>query len=254
LFGKDPGDGNRDVTINGVAQSVAADGWTPTQITCDADPAGSGAAGPVRVTVRGHHSNARQLTGWSGKFTLTRIQDGVTIATATFDVLFRVDVGDSRSGPRATPLPADSVAFAAANSAQFTYTVGGTARDTPNHPECMVTYSMNGAPKVSYQTPNQPIPQASFFEAYGFMHQRTKGNLTFDLVLTAQVVNGQLVQSTCAPMATPSNVNLDARFTVQLSGADLPAGTTFQQGVADQIYASWGAISATSPPTSADPL
>jgi hypothetical protein len=253
-FGSDPGDGNRDVTINGVAQTVAAGGWTSTQITCDVDPPASGMAGPVRVTVRDHQSNPRELTGWSGKITLTRTQDGVTIGTATFDVVFRIDVGNFRSGPQAKPVINESAAFAAANTAQLSYSVGGTARDTPNHPECMVTYSMNGSPKVPYQTPDQPIPPTSFFEAYGFMHQRTEGNLTLDLVLTAQVLNGQLVQSTCSPTVTPSSFSVDARFSVALSGYDIPAGSTYQQGLADQTYASWGAIAATGPPTSADPL
>ncbi|MFA5864222.1 MAG: hypothetical protein WC975_05990 [Phycisphaerae bacterium] len=62
VFGSDPGENSRSVTIEGIPLKVTT--WTPTKITCEIANSGLGSAGKVTVTNAGRPSNAVPLTEW----------------------------------------------------------------------------------------------------------------------------------------------------------------------------------------------
>jgi hypothetical protein len=60
-FGNTPG----TVTLGGQPLTVQSGGWQPTKIRCNRPPdSGAGATGDLVVTVNGHASNPRRITGW----------------------------------------------------------------------------------------------------------------------------------------------------------------------------------------------
>lgn len=105
-FGTDPGAGNRTVTINdGSGEiSLAVIDWEPAVIITDLKRTGSGSAGNVVVTVRGHHSNTRQLLAWNGTFHYTMKEVGSLTQTFDLDFQARVDPLDIRVQIAAAPV------------------------------------------------------------------------------------------------------------------------------------------------------
>jgi hypothetical protein len=256
VFGPDPGSGGQ-VTVNGTKLSLTGGGWTPNFITCTLPASGAGSTGPVLVTVRGHQSNPRQLTGWQGTFTITRTEGSVVTATATFNVLFRADIADVRSGPHQTPIHgADGLNFAASQSARFAYAISGSVTGTDG---CTITYSPNGSPSVPYRLPLQaPLPTSFRFQ--GVIHQDKSGNLSLFLTLDGGIAQGEIDQSSCKTNKNPlNNVDFFAFLTLNLSGFNIPAGTvnlgtgTSANGLPLKYTASWPGITATAPPVATDP-
>ncbi|HET6462655.1 MAG TPA: hypothetical protein VFH33_02555 [Candidatus Krumholzibacteria bacterium] len=99
LFGSDPGDSGRRVTINGTAMNVT--GWEPTQITCDIDTEGANAAGTVVVEV-GSGNNVREsnhvnITEWKGELKYDRDDPGDQAVHITMKVHFRADIHSFRA-------------------------------------------------------------------------------------------------------------------------------------------------------------
>jgi hypothetical protein len=67
IFGSDPGDAQREVTVNGT--KVPVNDWGQNEISCIIPAKGAGAAGDVVVSVRGNKSNPVPLTEWYIPFT-----------------------------------------------------------------------------------------------------------------------------------------------------------------------------------------
>ncbi len=87
-FGDNPGSDGK-VTINDGSGEVALAvvEWQADHITTDLKRTGSGSAGNVVVTVRGHHSNTRQLLAWIGTMHYTMHEVGSL--TQVFDLDFQ---------------------------------------------------------------------------------------------------------------------------------------------------------------------
>jgi len=126
MFGTDPGASAKDVTVGG--QSVISTcEWSPVVISCANFPTGTGTAGDVVVSVRGHKSNPARLTDWRGKFTFAVHGDGSLLQVVTFDVHFRADIRKYRSEIHQPPVePSGNTGFLVDDSGA-TQTSSGTA-------------------------------------------------------------------------------------------------------------------------------
>ncbi|MEP6491899.1 MAG: hypothetical protein ABJF01_04435 [bacterium] len=126
-FGADPGPDGK-LTINDgtgeVALAVAS--WTPTKITTVLPRKGTGSAGNVVVSVRGHKSNARQIVAWQGTLVYTESELGTLNQRFEMDVVARVDPQDTRIQIAKAPQLLFTPPFDANQSVQTRYTAGGT--------------------------------------------------------------------------------------------------------------------------------
>jgi hypothetical protein len=105
LFGTDPGEGKRSVTING--QELENISWYSTEIDCDIDETGANSHGTVVVKVGSgddaRKSNEVNLTEWKGEFTYERDDPGELAAQMTIDVRIVADIHSFRDEPGETP-------------------------------------------------------------------------------------------------------------------------------------------------------
>jgi hypothetical protein len=93
IFGERPADGT--VTVDGVELPVNT--WTPQMLMARLPQTGqAGAAGDVKVTVRGLESNPRRLVTWSGSLTYTHRDAGSPFYQVTLNVHGRGDPGAIR--------------------------------------------------------------------------------------------------------------------------------------------------------------
>lgn len=89
IFGTDPGDGNRSVTLNNTA--LVIEKWEKNKITVFLDGVEASPHGEMKVISRGRPSNSRWLSNWRGLFEL-KIKGPSSLAlNADFAVCF---VGD----------------------------------------------------------------------------------------------------------------------------------------------------------------
>ncbi len=142
-FGPDPGtDGKVTIDDGSGPVALAVVKWTAATIMTDLKRTGAGSAGNVIVTLRGHHSNARQLLAWNGTLHYTMHEVGSLTQTFDLDFQARVDPLDIRfqiAQPPLLPLPPG-----------FTYTIGEHASYSssgsytlPNG-QCSITYNWGG--------------------------------------------------------------------------------------------------------------
>jgi len=109
LFGNDPGESRRKVTIAETPVEVSS--WAPDKVTCDIPNFGEGSVGDVVVAVNDHKSNKVPLTEWNIKFTYTRHYWGSLTDTFHINAHIRVDVHKWRDQPHQTPNTPSAVLF-----------------------------------------------------------------------------------------------------------------------------------------------
>ena len=96
IFGEDPGEIHRSVSVGGHNVNVKTGGWHSIAIFCDLPTLGLGSAGEVIVMVTGHKSNAACLSEWRGTFTHTLLSNGTLKQTVTYNVHLRADIRNVR--------------------------------------------------------------------------------------------------------------------------------------------------------------
>ena len=105
LFGTDPGEGKRSVTIND--QPLDNVEWYPTELYCDIPETGSNASGTVVVKVGtgndARESNHVNITEWIGELTYDRDDPGSLAAQMKIKVRILADIHDFRDEPGETP-------------------------------------------------------------------------------------------------------------------------------------------------------
>ncbi|HKW15355.1 MAG TPA: hypothetical protein VJS69_12780, partial [Candidatus Krumholzibacteria bacterium] len=127
LFGTDPGEGKRSVTINGTEMSNVE--WFPTEINCDIDESGANASGTVVVKV-GSGDDAREsnhvtITAWEGDMTYEREDPGDQKAEMKIKVRFFADIHDFRDEPGEEPFKT-TVLFTARGETNVKATTSGS--------------------------------------------------------------------------------------------------------------------------------
>jgi hypothetical protein len=127
LFGDDLGEGNREVTVDGVPVEVYA--WQPVMILCKIKSSGKGSAGDVVVKTWETKSHPRQLSEWRGTIKYKRPSEGSIMEEATINIHLRGDVGKYREAPGKTPVPVPQSTFTKipAKDSKGTYAMGGSA-------------------------------------------------------------------------------------------------------------------------------
>jgi hypothetical protein len=147
IFGEDPGEGLRAVSINGTAVPVFS--WTPQSIVAFLPQS---ASGDVSVRVRDHVSNVAQLTEWEGNFTYTGSAGGTLKEVVTFHLRFRTDIRKARDRIHEPPKePTTGIDAAPGSAARVA--CEGTATDTIIG-DLSVTATWFGS---------EPIPSMHFF-------------------------------------------------------------------------------------------
>ena len=141
-FGTDPGESDRNVSVDGVHLNVVEGMWTPTEIVCVIPASGAGSAGDVVVEVRGHKSNPVQLTDWSGLFHAEI--HGSLIGSFAFYLHMRADIHSFRFGPHADLITFPNITLLAPDS-RGSYTVGGTSTSTCTFGSCTLTLTQDWA-------------------------------------------------------------------------------------------------------------
>jgi len=141
-FGRDPQSVGypAEVTVNDVPLNVVS--WEHNRVRCDLPSEGSGAGGPVQVTVNGLESNEVPLTLWHGTMELAYDPHLTTLhSRLVLDVLFRGDIHRYRTAPRNNLLVAPLNFFSVPRSN------AGFAEGTGTHQANDVLYTgLNGPP------------------------------------------------------------------------------------------------------------
>lgn len=106
LFGDNPGNDGQ-VTVNGTQlqiKSWSRDSYTNLdKIICNLPFEGSGSSGDVKVTVRGHESNVRQLSLYKGDVKFTHDSGDGRNFEINHHLRFRADLQSFRTKPGETP-------------------------------------------------------------------------------------------------------------------------------------------------------
>jgi hypothetical protein len=105
LFGTDPGEGKRSVTIND--QPLDNVEWYPTELYCDIPESGSSASGTVVVKVGSgadaRESNPVNITEWNGELTYERDDPGSQTAEMKIKLRILADIHSFRDEPGEEP-------------------------------------------------------------------------------------------------------------------------------------------------------
>lgn len=132
LFGTDPGEGKRSVTINGTELENIL--WNPTEIDCDIPESGGNAFGTVVVKVGSgqgaRESNPVNITQWEGELTYERDDPGDQ--TATMKIKFRIlaDIHDFRDEPGEPPFKTQVLFGPRGGDTSVHVTTGGKYAET----------------------------------------------------------------------------------------------------------------------------
>ena len=150
LFGQDPGETKRKVTVGGTM--VQAYQWEPDSITCLIPRFGAGSVGDVIVQVGEHKSNAVPLTEWEVPFTYTHTSFGNLKDVLHMNVHFRADVHSYRDKPGKTPIKPTAVKFLSMVDTDGNWASSGSGTDNTN-PENPVKHSWSGSGLLFNQSP-----------------------------------------------------------------------------------------------------
>jgi len=136
-FGTPP-ESERAVLIGGLETTTT---WTATKIRAKLPRTGTGSAGDVLVSVRGHDSNVRRITEWNIQFDYLWQQPELIPCKVDgpVTVRFRADVGDYRKTPGTPPVKNMHYAIPTRDS-QATLTGTGASSDG----DCTTTYAGQG--------------------------------------------------------------------------------------------------------------
>ncbi len=141
VFGTDPGEGKRSVTVNG--DELGGIVWQPTLITCDLPDDAKGTV--VVEWIDGNsarRSNEVNLTMWEGTLVCKRDDPGSLESELRMNVRFRADIHAFREKPHETPWKT-TVLFGQMRDATATATTAGTI--TITNGDCTDTYTMGGS-------------------------------------------------------------------------------------------------------------
>lgn len=146
-FGEDPGEGNREVTVNNVpVESI--DEWDPAMLKCKIKSSGTGSAGDVIVKARGIESHPRTLTEWRGTIKYTRPSSGTVSEEATMNIHIRRDIGLYRKAPGESPVKVPlSVFNHLAKDSKGSYKMGGSVKYVSQSSTCVYTGYANWTAK-----------------------------------------------------------------------------------------------------------
>lgn len=135
IFGTDPGEANRSVTINGTELENIS--WSRNGIDCDIPESGANASGTVVVKV-GTGANAREsnevnITEWRGELTYERDDPGDQTGQMRIKVRFLADIHSFRDKPGEDPFetivlfgPRGETSIDATTSGRYVRTQGCT--------------------------------------------------------------------------------------------------------------------------------
>jgi hypothetical protein len=135
IFGSDQG----QVTVDGVPAGISM--WSDAMISCTIPKSGAGSAGDVIVSVRGHNSNAVQLTAWTGTVSFNQPSVGSLGTSYIFHLHFRTDVHTFRTKPHETPLIPSQAGSRYMEDTYGEFTIGGTATQECTDGPCTYTYT-----------------------------------------------------------------------------------------------------------------
>ena len=157
LFGTDPGEGKRSVTINGTELGNVQ--WNPTEIHCDIPESGGNAYGTVVVKVGSGQgaraSNPVNITQWEGELTYERDDPGDQ--TATMSIKFRVlaDIHDFRDEPGEPPFKTQVLFGPRGGDTSVHVTTGGKYEETIGNCTETWTFGQGGDLVTPFEgTPN----------------------------------------------------------------------------------------------------
>ncbi|MDJ1479113.1 IPT/TIG domain-containing protein [Cytophagaceae bacterium YF14B1] len=176
IFGTDPGDAKREVTVN--ETKVTVNEWKPDKITCTIPVSGNGAAGEVIVKAYDQKSNSVPLTEWYIPFTWSETGK---FYSRTVDVVLhlRADVHRYRTAPGETPKPIESPdvipSHPFAKDSKATYKAGGSCSYTcPCNPgQFGVSNKVIGSPEINIPySVDASNATNKFFAIYGWDKDR----------------------------------------------------------------------------------
>ncbi len=160
VFGTDPGEANRSVTIGGVALSNVV--WEPTLITGDLPTEVAGTAVvEVGTGSNPRRSNEVNLTEWRGQIVYERDDPGSQQAQLTMNVHFRADVHAFRDKPGEQPWKT-TVLFNAMRDATMDVEASGVHVVTD---QCTDTYTLDGDEHFGSPWESNPLG------GYGYLGQ-----------------------------------------------------------------------------------
>jgi len=165
-FGAPP-ESERAVLIGGLETATT---WSATRIRAKLPRTGTGSAGDVLVSVRGHDSNVRRITEWNIQFDYLWQQPELIPCKVDgpVTVRFRADVGDYRKTPGTPPVKNMHYAIPTRDS-QATLTASGASSDG----DCLTTYAGQGHLVASGYDENlgAPLILTSWFKVDGATKQ-----------------------------------------------------------------------------------
>jgi len=109
LFGDDPGEDKRTVTVGGTEVDVTE--WAADMVTCDIPNFGEGSVGDVIVESVGHKSNKVPISEWTIPFTYTHHYYGSLTDTLHVNAHIRADIHKWRDEPGKAPNTPSAVLF-----------------------------------------------------------------------------------------------------------------------------------------------
>jgi hypothetical protein len=171
VFGEDPGEENRSITIGGVNLDEVKT-WKWGEIHAVLKPADQpGGSGDVVVTVREHKSNTVPLTLWHGEFRY-KVENlmglpavGETQQTITFDVYIRADVHAYRDKPSADPIPPQEVQYVFSEPSKATSAFQGAE-------DIGCTFSMSGEGEMRLWQLERGAEPESWFNGWGTINAK----------------------------------------------------------------------------------
>lgn len=196
-FGDNPGADGK-VTINDGSGEVALAvvEWKPDHIATDLKRTGPGSAGNVVVTVRGHHSNTRQLLAWSGTMHYTMHEVGSLTQVFDLDFQARADPLEVRLQIAAAPIMPVPPAFATTKGEQVRYASSGTYTS----PQGQCTLTTDWAGESSFTSAIGPQASGKSYTYAGFVDRQAK---IFTMGIGATDPTGLAIQQTFkCPMST----------------------------------------------------
>lgn len=144
LFGEDPGDGNRSVTIGGVATPV--DKWQPTKIVAFLPNSEHQSHGEVKVFHMGRPSNSRWLSNWKGTIDVKIVGNESLLLKAQFLLNFIGDPWPYRERPGENPVSPMVWNLFSCIGSTCDWTAAGEEKDDEG--KVLKKWSGGGRPKV----------------------------------------------------------------------------------------------------------
>ena len=208
------------VTINDGSGEVALAvvEWKPDHIITDLKRTGSGSAGNVVVTVRGHHSNTRQLLAWNGTMHYTMHEVGSLTQMFDLDFQARADPLEVRLQIAAAPMMPVPPAFATTKGEQARYASAGTIHFATG---TVYAHDRLGRRKQLHVCDREPQASGKSYTYAGFVDRQAK---IFTMGIGATDPTGLAIQQTFKCPMRHECVEHSGPSTSISGRADSPAG------------------------------